>query len=75
MHHPLLFKWVHLIHHRSTNPSPWASYSFHILEAILEVMIAPIILVLVPMHPLEKKRMMHHPVHPIKISVVDNQGY
>ncbi|MEL6590196.1 MAG: sterol desaturase family protein [Bacteroidota bacterium] len=52
MHHPLLFKWVHLIHHRSTNPSPWASYSFHILEAILEVMIAPIILVLVPMHPI-----------------------
>lgn len=29
VHHPKLFKAVHLTHHKSTNPSPFASYSFH----------------------------------------------
>ena len=36
MHHPKVFKHVHLVHHRSTNPSPWAAYSFHPLEAVIE---------------------------------------
>ncbi len=51
MHHPKLFKWVHLLHHKSVNPSPWASYSFHIFEAIIELMVVPIILMLIPLHP------------------------
>lgn len=50
VHHPKLFRRVHLVYHKSVNPSPWASYSFHFSEAILESMIAPIILVLIPMH-------------------------
>ncbi len=52
IHHPLLFKRIHLVHHKSVNPSPWTSYSFHILEAILESLVAPIILLLIPMHPI-----------------------
>ena len=36
MHHPSIFKFVHLIHHKSTNPSPFAAYAFHPLEAIVE---------------------------------------
>ena len=52
MHHVMLFKYVHRVHHKSTNPTPFASYSFHILESILEGLIAPIILVIMPIHPL-----------------------
>jgi uncharacterized protein (DUF2147 family) len=52
VHHPALFKHIHLLHHKSVNPSPWTSYSFHLFEGILEAMIAPIILLLIPMHPL-----------------------
>ncbi len=52
LHHPKLFKIIHLTHHKSTNPSPWASYSFGFIEGVLEVMIAPVILLLIPMHPL-----------------------
>ncbi|MEM6768436.1 MAG: sterol desaturase family protein [Bacteroidota bacterium] len=52
VHHPRLFKRVHLLHHKSVNPSPWASYSFHFFEGILEALIAPIILFLIPMHPI-----------------------
>jgi Delta7-sterol 5-desaturase len=52
VHHPKLFKHIHLVHHKSTNPSPLASYSFHIFESILEGFIAPILLFTLPLHPL-----------------------
>lgn len=52
VHHPRIYKKVHLLHHKSTNPSPWASYSFHFYEAVLEALIAPLIIFLVPVHPL-----------------------
>ena len=50
IHHPKLFKSFHLVHHKSTNPSPWASYAFHPLESILEVAILPIIAFTLPVH-------------------------
>jgi sterol desaturase/sphingolipid hydroxylase (fatty acid hydroxylase superfamily) len=50
MHHPLLFKRVHLIHHKSTNPSPWTAYAFHPFEAIAESCILPIIAFTLPVH-------------------------
>lgn len=52
VHHPKLFRHVHLVHHKSVNPSPWAAYSFHFFEGVLEAMVAPLILFLIPMHPL-----------------------
>lgn len=52
MHHPRLFKWFHLTHHRSTNPSPWAAYAFHPLEALVEVGILAIFLFTLPIHRL-----------------------
>lgn len=50
MHHKLLFKWFHLVHHKSTNPSPWAAYAFHPLEAVVEVGIVIIFLFTIPIH-------------------------
>ncbi|MEH3114342.1 sterol desaturase family protein [Pedobacter terrae] len=52
LHHKKLFKLAHLVHHKSTNPSPWTSYSFHILEAITEGLVLVPIVMLIPMHPL-----------------------
>ena len=52
LHHDQLFKLTHLVHHRSTNPSPWTSYSFHLLEAIAEGLILVILACVMPMHPL-----------------------
>jgi sterol desaturase/sphingolipid hydroxylase (fatty acid hydroxylase superfamily) len=51
MHHPRLFKWFHLVHHRSGNPSPWAAYAFHPLEAVMESLIFVIFLLIIPIHP------------------------
>ena len=48
MHHPKLFRIFHLIHHKSTNPSPWAAFAFHPLEAILEVGILVVLIYTIP---------------------------
>ncbi|MBS1917977.1 MAG: sterol desaturase family protein [Bacteroidetes bacterium] len=50
MHHKKLFNLFHLVHHQSTNPSPWAAYAFHPLEAIVEIGIYPIFLFTIPIH-------------------------
>lgn len=52
MHHPKLFKILHLVHHKSTNPSPWAAYAFHPLEAVIEAGIFPVFLFIIPVHPI-----------------------
>lgn len=52
LHHPSIFRYTHLVHHKSINPSPWASYSFHMIEGFTEALILPIILLLIPMHPI-----------------------
>ncbi|GIV33000.1 MAG: sterol desaturase [Chitinophagales bacterium] len=50
MHHPAIFRLVHLVHHRSTNPSPWAAYAFHPFEAVIQGLIGPLIVFLMPIH-------------------------
>lgn len=51
LHHKKIFRFTHLVHHLSVNPSPWASYSFHILEAITEGGILLVLVFTLPMHP------------------------
>ena len=71
-HHPKIFKYVHLTHHKSTNPSPWTSYSFGLLEALFEALVAPIILMLVPMHP---SALMVFALTAFSINVYGHLGY
>jgi len=50
LHSKLIFKHAHLVHHKSVNPSPWASYSFHFLESIIEGGILVVVALVLPMH-------------------------
>jgi sterol desaturase/sphingolipid hydroxylase (fatty acid hydroxylase superfamily) len=50
MHHRRLYRHVHRVHHLSTNPSPWAAYAFHPLEAFIEAAILPIMAFSFPIH-------------------------
>lgn len=50
MHHKKIFNYVHLVHHQSTNPSPWAAYSFHPLEAFIEIGVLFVFVFTIPMH-------------------------
>ena len=52
IHHKKIYKYVHRVHHKSTNPTPLASFSFHPLETILEALIFPILIFVVPLHPI-----------------------
>lgn len=35
VHVPILYKWIHSVHHNSVNPSPWSSLSMHPVEGFL----------------------------------------
>lgn len=50
LHHRKLFRFTHKVHHQSTNPSPWTSYSFHVLEAVAEGGILLVLAFTLPMH-------------------------
>jgi len=49
LHTPWLYKHIHIIHHRSLNPTPWAAYSFHPLEAIINFSYIFLVVWLTPM--------------------------
>jgi sterol desaturase/sphingolipid hydroxylase (fatty acid hydroxylase superfamily) len=50
MHLKWVFPYVHKVHHESLNPSPWAAFSFHPIEAVMEAAIVPIIIHIMPAH-------------------------
>ncbi|MEL6657147.1 MAG: sterol desaturase family protein [Bacteroidota bacterium] len=52
LHHPKLFRVFHRVHHQSHNPTPWASLAFHPWEAIAEIAIIPILVLIIPFHPI-----------------------
>ncbi len=72
MHHRRLFRWMHRVHHLSTNPSPWAAYAFGPLEAVVQAGIFPLAVCLLPMHPLAFGLFM---VWQITFNVAGHTGY
>jgi sterol desaturase/sphingolipid hydroxylase (fatty acid hydroxylase superfamily) len=52
MHTRWLYRAVHRTHHRSTNPTAWAAYSFGPWEALVQAGIFPLVAFTIPIHPL-----------------------
>lgn len=50
LHTRWLFRRVHGVHHRSRNPSPWAAFSFHPVEALIQGSALPLILLVLPLN-------------------------
>ena len=50
LHTRWLLRHVHGVHHRSHNPSPWAAYAFHPVEALVNGLVTPLALLVVPLH-------------------------
>ncbi len=51
MHWRPLFKWMHHLHHRSHNPSPWAAYAFAPPEAAVHAVFLTMLVLVMPLHP------------------------
>jgi sterol desaturase/sphingolipid hydroxylase (fatty acid hydroxylase superfamily) len=49
-HHPSLFHWLHQGHHRSRYPTPWTSFAFDPLEAIVASLFLVAIVFIIPLH-------------------------
>ena len=49
-HRPKLFPWFHQGHHRSRHPTPWTSFAFDPLEAIVQSLFLVGIVVMIPLH-------------------------
>ncbi|MEI7973796.1 MAG: sterol desaturase family protein [Bdellovibrio sp.] len=52
LHLPIFYRRWHWVHHRSWPPSPWASFSFHPVESLINALILPLMSLLIPVHPL-----------------------
>lgn len=52
LHHPPIFRRFHRLHHRSHNPTPFTSYSFDLGEAVANAVYLPLILLVLPAHPI-----------------------
>lgn len=50
LHQPRLFRWVHARHHASVHPTPWATYAFHPLDAMVQAAFLPLYLLFAPTH-------------------------
>jgi sterol desaturase/sphingolipid hydroxylase (fatty acid hydroxylase superfamily) len=49
-HHPLLFRWFHQGHHHSGDPTPWTSFAFDPLEALIQALFLVGIVFIIPLH-------------------------
>ena len=51
LHLPKVFRKYHRIHHASLKPSPWASFSFHPVESLINAAAVPLMILIIPVHP------------------------
>jgi sterol desaturase/sphingolipid hydroxylase (fatty acid hydroxylase superfamily) len=50
LHHPRLYRWMHHGHHRSGEPTPWASFAFDLPEALIQAIFFAGIVFVMPLH-------------------------
>lgn len=52
LHLPGWYQKIHIVHHLSSSPSPFTALAFHPIEAIIQAAVLPIMLVIMPTHPI-----------------------
>jgi sterol desaturase/sphingolipid hydroxylase (fatty acid hydroxylase superfamily) len=72
MHWKPLFKLVHRTHHLSTNPTPFAAYAFHPIEAFVEIGIIPLIVFTIPYHGIA---ILVFSIYTLLLNVMGHLGY
>jgi len=72
MHWKPLFRIAHKTHHLSINPTPFAAYAFHPIEAVIEVGIIPLIAFVIPYHPVA---LMIFTIYSLLLNVIGHLGF
>lgn len=72
MHTKFLFKVLHLTHHRSVNPSPFAAYAFHPLEAVLEGIYLLLFTLVIPV---DRSIVIFHTFYAMILNIWFHSGY
>jgi Delta7-sterol 5-desaturase len=52
LHRPKVFRAAHKLHHKSNNPTPFTAYAFNFGEAVANAGFLPLLLLVMPLHPL-----------------------
>ncbi len=50
MHIPKIYRYLHKVHHNSVRTTVWTSFSFHPLETLLQAVVLPIFILILPLH-------------------------
>lgn len=48
--HRHYFRHIHFAHHEARRPTAWTSFAFHPLEALIQALILPVLIMLIPIH-------------------------
>lgn len=72
LHIPAVFRRYHRVHHESLHPSPWASFSFHPVESVVNALALPLLVVLLPLHPLV---LLFHLILMTVTAILNHLGY
>jgi len=51
LHLPGWYQKVHSVHHLSSNPSPFTSLAFHPVESVIQALVLPLMVIIIPSHP------------------------
>jgi Delta7-sterol 5-desaturase len=50
LHIPSIYRRFHQVHHESINPTPWTSFSFDPVESMIQAIIIPLLVFIIPIH-------------------------
>lgn len=48
--HQHYFRQIHFAHHESRDPTAWTSFAFHPYEAVIQAILLPVLILMVPIH-------------------------
>ncbi|MCY4445963.1 MAG: sterol desaturase family protein [Rhodobacteraceae bacterium] len=71
IHIPILYRYVHKVHHANSNPGPWSGLSMHPVEHILYFS-SIFIHWIIPSHPLH---VLNQLIHPALSPALDHTGF
>jgi ferredoxin-NADP reductase/sterol desaturase/sphingolipid hydroxylase (fatty acid hydroxylase superfamily) len=75
VHSPKLYKYVHKVHHESIDTTPFTSYSFHPLEAALEIVPLGLIMAIAYLFPVHILALIIWQIGSIAFNVLGHSGY